>query len=149
MNNRFRPYVESVVQTGSALKDRQQVYSPVMKAESGVFNPKAAVTKEQLAYSLVQVLGLEESVTNFEGSITVDYNGERIAVVDSETIPNELKGYVQAAIDMSVIGVRFEVVQGPYDLEPTLQAYFEPSKKVTRADYAVTIGRMFDNYLRN
>lgn len=149
VNNRFRPYVESVVQTGSALKDRQQVYSPVMKAESGVFNPKAAVTKEQLAYSLVQVLGLEESVTNFEGSITVDYNGQRIAVVDGESIPNDLKGYVQAAIDMSIIGVRFEVVQGPYDLEPTLQAYFEPSKKVTRADYAVTIGRMFDNYLRN
>ena len=149
VNNRYRPYVDSVIQVGSALKDRQQMQAPVMKSQLGEFSPKAAVVKQELAYSLIQVLGLEEQVANFSGPITVEYNGERIDVLDSESIPTELRGYVQAAIDMSIIGVKYGVEQGPYDLEPTVVAYFEPNKKVTRADYAVIIGRMFENYLRN
>jgi serine protease AprX len=68
--------------------------------------------------------------------------------MDSSDINEALKGYVQAAIDMSLIGVRFAIEQGPYDLSPTVVAYFEPASVVKRGDYAIIISRLYDGYLR-
>lgn len=93
-------------------------------------------------------LGLETQALSFSGEITVDYNGERIAVMDSSSVTPVLKGYVQAAIDMSLMGVRFALEQGPYDLSPTIVTYFEPANNIKRGDYAVIIGRAYDSYLR-
>lgn len=60
-----------------------------------------------------------------------------------------MKGHVQAAIDMSIMGVKFSLQQGLYDLMPKVVAEFEPKSKVKRGDYAVIIGRVYDGYLRN
>lgn len=146
---KWLPFVEAVTQSGSALRDKQQVQMPVLAAMGDSFNPNGNVDKLQLAYSLIQVLGLEDQVANFSGDITVEYNGERIAVKDSDSVPAEMKGYVQAAIDMSIIGVRYAVEQGPFDLQPTMVAYFEPTNVIKRGEFAVIAGRVFDGYLNN
>lgn len=148
VNAKDAPFVDAVTETGSALKDRVQNQAPVMISNGDSFQPHAKVNKQELAYSLVQALGLEKEVKDFSGDITVEYNGERITVIDSNDINQALKGYVQAAIDMSLIGVRFAIEQGPYDLSPTVVAYFEPATVVKRGDYAIIISRLYDGYLR-
>ena len=148
VSSQYAPFVDAVTTLGSALKDRVQNQWPVMLSNGSEFTPRKNVSKQELAYSLVQGLGLETQALSFSGEITVDYNGERIAVMDSSSVTPVLKGYVQAAIDMSLMGVRFALEQGPYDLSPTVVAYFEPANNIKRADYAVIIGRAYDSYLR-
>ena len=148
VSSQYAPYVDAVTTLGSALKDRVQSQWPVMLSNGSEFTPRKNVSKQELAYSLVQGLGLETQALSFSGEITVDYNGERIVVMDSSSVTPVLKGYVQAAIDMSLMGVRFALEQGPYDLSPTVVAYFEPANNIKRADYAVIIGRAYDSYLR-
>ncbi len=143
------PYIYAVSSQGGALRDRQQIQNPVMLGKGEKFNPKGKVSKESLAYSLVQSFGLQQQVTALaDDEITVEFQGQKVVVKDADTIAPELKGYVQAALDMSLLSVRYEVEQGPYDLTPNIVAYFEPTSLVTRADYAVVIGRMYDQYLR-
>lgn len=139
-------FAESAGAPGGALKDRVQQQQPVMLSEDGKFNPNANVSRLDMAYSLVQALGLEEQAQSFSGDVTIDYNGQTVPVVDQDSIPDEFKGYVQIALELSILNVRYDIEQGPYDLEPTLVAYFESTESVTRAAYAVLIGRTYDVY---
>jgi serine protease AprX len=148
VDSHYAPFVDAVTTLGSALKDRVQNQWPVMLSHGSNFFPLKSVSKQELAYSLVQGLGLEKQAANFSGELTVDYKGERIAVMDSRYITPVLKGYVQEAINMSLMGVRFKLVQGTYDLTPKMVAYFEPTNNIKRGDYAVIIGRAYDSYLR-
>ncbi|WP_448548759.1 S8 family peptidase [Thalassotalea fusca] len=149
VNSSYLPFVNAVTETGSALKDRVQAQAPVMLSADSSFSPNATVSKQALAYSLVQGLGLEAQVADAPQQLTVEYNGERIPVIDSDSIDPQFKGHVQAAIDMSLMQVTFGLEQGPYDLMPKLVAKFNPEVAVKRGDYAVIIGRAYDGYLRN
>lgn len=140
------PYAESAGAAGGALKDRVQKQQAVMLSNGVKFRPNDNVNRAELAYSLVQSLGLQDQAQAFSGDITVDYNGESVPVLDQADIPSELRGYVQLALDLSIIGVSYEIEQGPFDLQPKLVAYFEPANTVTRAEYAVLIGRFYDSY---
>ncbi|TWX72775.1 S8 family peptidase [Colwellia sp. C1TZA3] len=148
VRSQHAPFVDAVTTIGSALKDSVQNQFPVILSHGSEFSPHHNVSKQALAYSLVQSLGLETQALDFSGELTVDYNGERIAVIDSSAVTPVLKGYVQAAIDMSLMRVRFALEQGPYGLSPTVVAYFEPKNNIKRGDYAVIIGRVYDGYLR-
>jgi serine protease AprX len=121
-----------------------------MLSEGGNFSPRAHVDKLELAYSLVQVLGLESFAKAFDTDkdITVDYNGQSVVVADLDDIPDNMKGYVQAAIQLSLLNVKFTVVQGQFDLTPQLTATFSPDLEVTRAEYALTAGRLFGQYFQ-
>jgi serine protease AprX len=119
-----------------------------MISSGNYFQPDAKVNKQELVYSLVQGLGLEAKLADFTDAITVEYNGVPTPVMDSNTVDAESKGYVEAAIDMSLMSVMYVIEQGPYDLSPKVVAYFEPEKNVKRGDYAVIIGRLYDSYLR-
>ncbi len=141
-------YAESASAIGGALKNRIQNQQPVMLSEGNNFNPDGWVKSYELAYSLVQSLGLEEQAKSFSGDLTIDYMGQQVAVVDADAIPEAYKGYVKVALDMSLMGVRFGIEQGPYDLEPTWVAYFNPEQLVTRADFAVLMSRTYDSYYR-
>lgn len=115
---------------------------------NGSFNPKGSVTKTDLAYSLVQSLGLQDKAVSFSGDVTVQYRNERIKIEDSNNIPTSLKGYVQLALDLNILNANFKATQGPYDLQPTVHAYFNPSKEMTRGDFAVAVYRFFNAYLQ-
>ena len=79
-------------------------------------------------------------------SVTVFVDGKRIPIDDNASIPPLLRGYAQQALDQGLINARFTVMQGPYDLQPTLHAYFDPNVRVTRAGYAVAAGRFMAGY---
>ena len=106
------------------------------------------MSRAELAYSLIQALGLEKQAKEVTGDVTVQYKDERIPVKDSGSIPASLKGYVQLALDLNILNATFTVKQGLYDLTPTVEANFDSAKKVTRGDYAVAITRYYQAWLQ-
>lgn len=135
---------EAVVAKGAVLRDLSQSQAGVMGLVSGNFKPADKVTKLQLAYSLVQSLGLQDTAVNFNGTLSVTYNGKQLPIEDVGSIPASLRGYVQSALDNGILNARYTVTQGATDLQPTLHAYFDPTSLVTRGAYAVTAGRFLD-----
>ncbi|QDH71716.1 S8 family serine peptidase [Lysobacter alkalisoli] len=140
------PFAESVVARGAALRDRSQSQAGVMGAVNGAFRPNDKVTRISLAYSLVQSLALQGEAQAFDGQLTAYYDGQRIPVEDAGNIPASLRGYAQLALDHGLLNARFTLTQGPFDLQPKLQAWFDPGQSVTRAAYAVAAGRYQAHY---
>ncbi|HEV8694323.1 MAG TPA: S8 family serine peptidase [Lysobacter sp.] len=145
-SNAAYPFAEAVIGKGAPLRDLSNSHDGVMGLVNGQFRPNDYVTRVSLAYSLVQAMGLQNEARNFSGSLTAFYDGQRIPVEDAGSIPASLRGYVQLALDQGLINARFTVTQGPFDLTPTLHAYFDPTKTVTRAAYAVAAGRYMSAY---
>jgi serine protease AprX len=145
----YKAFIESVSVTGGALKDSLAVQAPIM-LNDGNFAPGGSVNKLDLAYSLVQVLGLESVATEFDinEDIVADYRGQSVVLADQDSIPDNMKGYVQAAIKLSLLNVNFAVVQGQFDVTPQLTATFTPNFQVTRAEYALTASRLFGQYFQ-
>ncbi|WP_194755536.1 S8 family serine peptidase [Aliidiomarina indica] len=133
---------EATTARGAALKDRAQFEPGVILTQGDKFNPNGRVTKAELAYTLVQSLGLGAEVAGFDGDVVAYFNGEPVPVTDAGQIPAALRGYVQASIEAGLLPVRFHIQQGLLDLEPTITATFEPGKRTTRADYAVAATRL-------
>ncbi|HVR82617.1 MAG TPA: S8 family serine peptidase [Luteimonas sp.] len=139
-------YAESAVARGGALRDLSQRQLGVMGLLNGKFYPNDNVTRVSLAYSLVQSAALQAEAIAFSGPLTAFYDGKRIPVEDVASIAASLRGYVQLALDRGLINARFTVTQGPDDLAPTLHAYFDPTKTVTRSSFAVAAGRYLTYY---
>jgi serine protease AprX len=151
------PYVHAVTARGAALKDRELKYDGVMLSNGSDFNPNGIVSRAELAYSLIQSLGLQEEAKNHSLSdvdvqngarITVQYKDERIAIEDTIDVPEHLRGYVQLALDLNVMNAKFALKSCEYCIEPTLVANFTPAQEITRAEYAVMINRFYSTYLK-
>ncbi|MCM3663535.1 S8 family serine peptidase [Mesobacillus subterraneus] len=143
------PFVEATAAKGAAFRDQQQIQKGVILPKAaGKFAPKDGVTRAELAYSLVQALGLQKEAEEFEGQLTVQYNDERIAIGDAADVPAHLKGYVQLALDLNILNAKFAVTQGPYDLKPKVTAAFSPGVKNTRGDFAVAMTRYYNAFLK-
>jgi serine protease AprX len=128
-------YAESAVARGGSLRDLTQTQAPVMGVSSGKFLPDATVTRVSAAYSLVQAMALEKEATAFTGNVTAFYLGQRVPVLDATNIAPSLRGYVQYALDLGLLDAKFATVGG------STVAYFEPTKGLTRAQYAVAAAR--------
>lgn len=140
-------FAEAVSAPAGALKDAQRTQDAVVRTSGSEFDANATVNRAELAYSLVQTLGLQAEAEQYADSdITVQYNGQAVPVVDQNSIPMELRGHVQAALNLSLLSVEFDIEQGPFDLQPTLVARFNPSNTITRGEYAVIIARTYDSY---
>ena len=141
----FIPYAEAVSATGGALLDAPQVQAPIMRpSATGGFAPNGAVTRLDVAYSFVQALGLEDRVAGYAGPLFASVDGERVPVRDERFVPAELRGYVQAAIDLGVLDVIPVQVTGPNATRTiyTVQA----QRGVRRGEYARLAGQMYDSY---
>ncbi len=141
----FSAAINSVSGAGNLLSDLTFSNDPLMLSDgSSTFGAKDKVTKEALAYSLVQSLGLQEEAQSFDVSqpVTTVFLGETIEIEDSQDIVSEFKGYVQLAISLNLMQVNFTVEQGPFDLEPSISATFAPKQKVTRAETAYSVTQL-------
>lgn len=137
-------WAEAVASRGAAMRDLEQIADGVMEA-GGSFNPNGTVSRTDLAYALVQSLGLGDVAATFDGAITADFNGTRVPVTDANNLGDKT-GYVQVAIDLGLINVYFDLSQGEFDAEPTVTARFEPATNATRGDYAVAALRYFAQF---
>ena len=142
----LRPFAEAVTAQGAALKDLRGSAPGLVRLRNGAFDAAGTVTRAELATSLVAALGLHEVASGYSGTVSATFNGERIALTDSDAIPADLRGYVQLALDAGLLNAQFGITQGPFDLEPTVTATFGPTATVTRADYAVAAVRLFGLY---
>lgn len=143
------PFVEAVAARGAALRDRAQTGRGVMlPTGTDAFSPKRSIRRVDLAFALVQSLGLEsEAAARNSDTVTVQYGDSRIPIDDALDIPADLRGHVQLALDLNILNAYFTLTQGPYDLQPTVHATFKPLQTVTRGDYAVAVTRFFTTYL--
>lgn len=142
-------FAEAVTAKGAAFRDQRQISKGVMLSKAnGKFAPKDSVSRAELAYSLVQSLGMQKEAEAFTGPLTVQYKDERIVIEDAEQIPADLKGYVQLALDLNIINAQFSVTQGPYELKPTVKANFNPQATVKRGDFAVAMVRYYHAFLK-
>jgi serine protease AprX len=134
---------ESIVAKGAALRDINHAYSGIMlPVAPGKFSPSGKVSRADIAYSLVQALGLQKFALERNGKTpTVEVDGTNYPIEDAASIPAGLEGYVSVALELNLINAYYSVTQGPYDLQPTLHATFKPLQDVTRADFAVIITR--------
>ncbi len=73
-------------------------------------------------------------------------DGTRLPIEDSASIPAALRGYVQLALDLGLIGARFTLTQGAYDPQPVLKAWFDPAQTITRAGFAAAASRLHGVY---
>lgn len=124
---------------------RAPAAAALLSAESSnLFGSDANVDKVTVAYTLVQALGLESVAKSFdpEQPIQVTRFDQIIEVADTASIPAELRGYVQLALNMGLAQVQLDVQQGPFDLEPTLTAHFNGDKAVTRAELARDLAQL-------
>ncbi len=139
---------EAVTAKGAALRDRYYQNNGLMRpTAAGTFAPKGLVSRAELAYSLVQGLGFQaQAVARTGQAVTVTANGQKVAIDDAAAIPAGLEGYVSVALELNLINAFYNVVQGPYDLQPTLHATFSPAQNVTRGDFAVIVSRTFAPY---
>lgn len=135
------PFAEAAVAAGAPLRNLDYRDAGVMGLVNGAFRPDDKVTRVSLAYSLVQGLGLQSQAAAFNGSLSVLVNDKRIPIEDASAIPASLRGYVQLALDQGLINARFDLTQGPFDLQPVLRAWFDPGLAVTRAAYAAAATR--------
>jgi serine protease AprX len=142
------PFVEAAAATGAPQRDLGHRHAGAMGSLDGKFRPDDRVTRMSMAYSLVQAMGLQEQAQAPVEQLTVLYGTQRVAIADASTIPASLRGYVQLALDLGLIPARFVLTQGPYDLEPTITAYFDGGKHATRADFAAATSRSYDVYRR-
>lgn len=142
----LRSYAEAVSVNGAALKDTFHSQLGVMMSAAGEFAPAAEVNREALAFSLIQALGLEATALAFDDTVSADYNGQSVPLSDADAITPELRGHVQLAITLGILNVRFELQQGPFDLEPTVSARFEPDATVSRVGYAAAASRFLNAY---
>jgi serine protease AprX len=144
VGSRYRNFAESVVMPGAALKDAKQQFGPVMMADDGDFRGSDAVRRAELAYSLVQVIGKTQTALDFGGNhnITVNFNEETLTIADQDTIPANMRGYVQVALDEGLLGATYDVQQKPFDLQPTLVASFNPDDGISRAGYAIIANKI-------
>lgn len=144
--NPLAPFAEAATAAGASQRDLSHRQDGVMGRLAGAFRPTDPVTRVSLAYSLVQALGLQTQAAGFSGPLTVLVDDKRIVIEDAAAISPSLHGYVQQALDLGLLNARFAVTQGPYDLQPTLRAYFDPGQLVTRAAYAAATSRWHGVY---
>ena len=139
-------FVEAASARGAALRDLGQSQAGAIRPINGSFKPSQNVTRLDLAYALVQGLALQAEAEAFSGEMSAFFDGRRVPLMDAGSIPAHLRGHVQLALDSGLINARFALKQGPFDLQPTLVAYFDPNLGVTRAAYAVAAGRYLAQY---
>ncbi|HEX2095191.1 MAG TPA: S-layer homology domain-containing protein, partial [Longimicrobiaceae bacterium] len=141
-----KPFVEAVAARGAALRDLGFRYNGVMEGGGTSWYPNGGIIRQHLAKMLVRGVGGEQAALDHTGDVTYLYNGQRYVIADQDQIDPVLRGYVQVAINSNMFNVFAEVVQGPYDLQPTLKFYFRPNANLTRADAAVAISRYHTQY---
>jgi serine protease AprX len=135
------PFAEAAAGKGAALRDTFQVEAGLVRTANRLFEAERSVTREHLAFALVQALGLGAQARAHSGDVTALHEGTRYALTDQAQIEPALRGYVQLALDLQLLPATFALTQGPFDLQPKLSASFAPRSNSTRADYAAAATR--------
>lgn len=131
-------FAQMVTARGALLFDLDHDAKPVSLVDRsrGMFKPNADMERQELAYSLIQALGLQKTAEATTGPVTAPYEGARIVLSDEDRIRPDLRGYVQVALDLGILTAEF-FVDDTNPLSPKIKAVFKPAEGITRADYTL------------
>jgi serine protease AprX len=129
---------EVVTQSGAPILDLSLETSPLMFAET-VFDPETSVTREEMAYALIQALGHESALSVYDGvtMFAPDAEDNAVPVVDADEVKPQWRNHVQDALAMRVLDAEF------FDDNGTKKARIHPKAVVTRAGYAVASSQAY------
>jgi len=140
----FAPVAEAVTAKGSTMRDfytgeSSQAAAGLMSASGVIFNPRANVSRLDLAVAFVRALGLDAEARAKTGTAVIDpLSGQ--PVIENAQIPSELRGYVQLAIDKGFLEVyQASVEQTPTGFVARPGPRVEPSQTLTRAALATKL----------
>lgn len=131
-------FAQMVTARGALLFDLDHDAKPVSLVDRsrGMFKPNADVERQELAYALIQSLGLQKTAESITGPVTAPYEGARIVLSDEQKIRPELRGYVQLVLDLGILTAQV-YVDNSNPLAPKIRALFRPTEGITRAEYAL------------
>ena len=134
-------FADAVTAPGQLVMDQSQDALPPMSASGSSFNVGGSVTREQLAYALVQVTGRQVSTAQYEGVEMFAYDADAnvIPVLDADQVDPALRNHVQDAIALGILDVEL-VTSGD-----SIAARINPKGTLTRAAYAKTAMRTFNS----
>ncbi|MES0874035.1 S8 family serine peptidase [Sinimarinibacterium thermocellulolyticum] len=126
---------EAVTRSGQLILSRDTASLPLMPLQGANFRPSAPVTREQVAYALVQAIGLQARAQGHAGTALTapDADGNPVPVVDAADVDPALLGHVQEALNLRILDA--EIEDG--------QARINPRGTVSRAEYAAFAVRTF------
>ncbi len=134
----LRNVVEAVTANGSTLRDYNFAPKGMMSFTGLSFNPSTAVNRLDLAVAFVRALGHDAEAVALANS-NVTYNGATLS--DNASIPANLRGYVQIAINNGLFEAYPAEVRnlgnGQYQVLPGSR--FEPNTTVNRATLATKL----------
>lgn len=130
-------FAQMVTARGALLFDYNHDAKPasLVDRSRGMFKPNQDMERQELAYALIQSLGLQAEAEAFSGDVTAPYEGARIILSDQDRIRPELRGYVQLALDLAIINAEIYVDDSD-PLVPKIRAVYKPTEGITRAEYA-------------
>ncbi|MBV9215043.1 MAG: S-layer homology domain-containing protein, partial [Acidobacteria bacterium] len=131
---------DAVTSNGSTFRDVGFTASPIMTSSGTLFNPGAPINRLDLAVALVKALGHDAKAAALAGTTVKAPDGTPL--IDNASIPANLRGYVQIAINdgmfeafpaelKQVAPGQFQAVPGPR---------FEPGTGLTRGTLAAKLG---------
>lgn len=100
---------DALTRSGALLLSRSPQSLPPLRLSEGSFNAAATVSREDLAYALVQVMGRQAAAETAQaGTLSApDASGNRVPVSDADAVTPELRGHVQVALDLGILKADF------------------------------------------
>jgi serine protease AprX len=126
---------EAVTRNGQLILSRDTASRPLLPLTGNSFDAGAAVSREQVAYALVQAIGLQaQAESHADSALTApDADGNPVPVIDAGEVDPVLLGHVQEALNLRILAA--EIIDG--------QARISPRAAVSRAEYAAFAMRTF------
>ncbi|MBO6575307.1 MAG: S8 family peptidase [Rhodothermales bacterium] len=131
------PFAEAVAARGAALRDLHGTQHGVMRLTNGEYLPEQRVRRFELAYSLIQSLGLQPEAEQLGSGPVTASGGSEVELADWQDIPEDVRGHVQLALDLGLMAP--EEAGGLF--------YFAPESTVTRGAYVAHAVRLSDSFL--
>ncbi len=126
---------EAVTRSGQLIMSLSPESLPLLPVTGPSFVPGAAVTREQVAYALVQAIGRQAQAESHAGTelTATDADGNPVPVADAGDTDPALLGHLQEALNLGIL--RAQVANGV--------ARIEPRVPVSRGDYAEYVTRTY------
>lgn len=127
---------EALTRPGALILNRSPTSLPVIRLEGTTFDAAASVTREEVAYSLVQAMGRQaQAEAHGTAPLTApDASGQAQPVSDEGDVNPLYRGHVQEALNLGILKADFS----------TGGAKLMPLQTVTRLQYAESAVAAFD-----
>ncbi len=131
-SNLVRAAATAVSRSGQLIMTRSSESLPLLPLGGTSFVPTAPVTREQVAYALVQAIGRQANAESHAGTplTAPDADGNPVAVADAGDVDPALLGHLQDALNLGILKADF--VGGVATISPKLAV-----SRGAYAEYAV------------